>query len=106
MTPELKARWLTGLRSGEYIQGQGFLRRGDAHCAIGVLCEVAGGFSFKPANNDLYPGLFVVDGPDGLGASHYVTECLIGEDEYQALVRMNDEGRTFADIADYIERAL
>ena len=52
MKPEIKARWLTALRSGEYKQAQKALRRvrnapeGEqtdtiiGHCCLGVLCEI------------------------------------------------------------------
>lgn len=41
MNPEVKALWVTALRSGEYQQGQGVLRRNDHYCCLGVLCELA-----------------------------------------------------------------
>lgn len=31
---------LDALRSGEFTQAQGQLRRGDGHCCLGVACEV------------------------------------------------------------------
>lgn len=47
MKPEIKARWVAALRSGEYQQGQGWLKMKEAnggpvrHCCLGVLCELA-----------------------------------------------------------------
>lgn len=41
MKPEIKAQWLTALRSGEYKQGTGALRNGNAFCCLGVLCDLA-----------------------------------------------------------------
>jgi hypothetical protein len=46
MRPEIKAAWLTALRSGEYEQGIGRLGMRDRDgqekfCCLGVLCEVA-----------------------------------------------------------------
>jgi hypothetical protein len=38
---EVKDKWLTALRSGEYKQGPGALRRGDEFCCLGVLCDLA-----------------------------------------------------------------
>ena len=44
MNKELKEKWLTALRSGEYAQGNGALRKpGDAKdsfCCLGVLCDI------------------------------------------------------------------
>jgi hypothetical protein len=41
MNPEIRARWVAALRSGEYRQGDGHLRMGDRLCCLGVLCELA-----------------------------------------------------------------
>lgn len=51
MKPNIKARWLTALRSGEYQQGMNFLNNitKDQYCCLGVLCELAveDGVAFK-----------------------------------------------------------
>lgn len=41
MNPEIKAKWVAALRSGEYKQGRAYLRFDGAHCCLGVLCELA-----------------------------------------------------------------
>jgi hypothetical protein len=42
VNPEVKALWLTDLRSGEFTQGKGMLRNTeDEYCCLGVLCERA-----------------------------------------------------------------
>jgi hypothetical protein len=45
MNPEVKALWLDALRSGEYKQGQGRLRKTEddgtfSYCCLGVLCDL------------------------------------------------------------------
>lgn len=40
MRPDVKAKWITALRSGEYRQGRGSLREHDAYCCLGVLCDL------------------------------------------------------------------
>lgn len=41
MDAELKAKWVTALRSGEYRQGRYNLRTAsDTYCCLGVLCDV------------------------------------------------------------------
>ena len=40
INPDIKERWLTALRSGEYVQAEGELRRGDGFCCLGVLCDI------------------------------------------------------------------
>ena len=39
---ELAHRWIDALESGEYEQAQGYLRKGDAMCCLGVLCDISG----------------------------------------------------------------
>lgn len=46
MNQEVKEKWLAALRSGDYVQGTGTMRRipddgPDRFCCLGVLCEVA-----------------------------------------------------------------
>jgi hypothetical protein len=40
MNPEVKARWVAALRSGEYKQAKNSLRKQDAFCCLGVLCDL------------------------------------------------------------------
>lgn len=40
MSPEVKAKWVDALRSGEYEQGQNRLRTKDSFCCLGVLCDL------------------------------------------------------------------
>ena len=43
MDPELKAKWVAALRSGEYKQGRDVLHnnKSNTYCCLGVLCRVA-----------------------------------------------------------------
>jgi hypothetical protein len=42
MDPQIRARWVAALRSGEYAQGRAMLRTdGGELCCLGVLCELA-----------------------------------------------------------------
>ena len=47
MNPEIKAKWVAALRSGEYKQGTCFLRKdypdryAPDFCCLGVLCDIA-----------------------------------------------------------------
>lgn len=40
MNPEVKAKWVAALRSGEYQQGTGALKSDDKYCCLGVLCDI------------------------------------------------------------------
>ena len=45
MNKEIKEKWLKALRSGEYTQGQGFLKQmkdnTPQYCCLGILCDIA-----------------------------------------------------------------
>jgi hypothetical protein len=42
MNPQIKARWVAALRSGDYTQVEGRLNKNDeGFCCLGVLCEIA-----------------------------------------------------------------
>lgn len=41
MNEEIKELWTDALESGEYEQGYEQLVKGDKHCCLGVLCELA-----------------------------------------------------------------
>ena len=41
MNEEIKALWLTALRSGDYKQGKGALNKNGKFCCLGVLCDLA-----------------------------------------------------------------
>ena len=41
-TEEARALWVKALRSGEYKQTTGQLRKDDGHCCLGVACDLYG----------------------------------------------------------------
>lgn len=103
MNAELKTKWLEALRSGKYKQGRGRLRQGDEFCCLGVLCDISGlgewigevetkGYSFK---EDIRYGTL---------PRHMVPELSCKTSN--SLTGMNDSGKSFAEIADYIEENL
>ena len=40
MNQDVKQKWITALRSGEYKQTCGRLRKGDSYCCLGVLTDL------------------------------------------------------------------
>ena len=77
MNPEIKADWLTALRSGEYKQGKGFLKNEDGetarYCCLGVLCELAvkaGVIEESEKDEDEFVHSFSSSPPNGGGLSH------------------------------------
>lgn len=97
MNPELKAKWVAALRSGEYEQITGSLKEPDGYCCLGVLCEVMG-----------------IDWSDPKVRKHRleveelppVTHKVLSDDVEWELSIMNDGGVSFTDLADYIEENL
>ena len=88
LTQEIKDKWIAALTSGEYKQGQGYLRLGDTYCCLGVLCDLLGWKLSKVSNAvDKYKRL----------------TALLG-DENEKLQRLNDDGDSFKQIARYIKK--
>lgn len=120
MNPEVKARWVEALRSGDYRQGEAGLRRGDDEfCCLGVLCDIA---TKEDVVKDVQPAApgdtgswTMYDGfagvlPPSVRAWAGLEEPdprfgLDGKDS--SLTRLNDEGKySFQEIADVIEEQL
>lgn len=95
--------WVAALRSGEYEQTTGQLRSDTGFCCLGVACDVndptlwqrhAGGvveFSYSDPIKTAYL-------PEAL-----LVQLNLRSGEEDILTKMNDDGVSFAEIADYIE---
>jgi hypothetical protein len=98
MDTQIKTKWIEALRSGEFKQAQNKLQQGDGYCCLGVLCRVA------DLTIDAREDTIIVDGYvmsyDAL-SKFGLTETLRAP-----LISMNDSGKTFSDIAAYIEANL
>ncbi|MEM9067149.1 MAG: hypothetical protein AAGE52_01545 [Myxococcota bacterium] len=109
MTPELKAKWLKALRSGDYKQGAHQLRTRKGYCCLGVLCDVSGAGSWvKRGHGWQYEiGDEILVGYAGTAGSLCSFNPFGVEHAIQGHVAdMNDCGRSFAEIADYLEEVL
>lgn len=110
MKRELRDRWITALRSGEYRQGKESLCRlyadEPAYCCLGVLAKLEG----RLVQEDL-----IFRTPDGQGTSYdslehyevldlYHNGTVRGHQPYAIIADMNDSSHPFHVIADYIER--
>lgn len=110
MNPDVKAKWLDALRSGRYEQGTGWLHYEEDHthkfCCLGVLCELA-----------VAEGIIPPGGPDSTVWDYDGRDCYLppvvaewadidstGRIKGYSLADMNDEGSSFAEIADVIEQ--
>lgn len=93
MKATIKRRWLKALRSGKYKQGKEVLydETDDSYCCIGVLCRIT----------ERIP-------KDACSWGMHGWETLEGMSHEQGikLAEMNDKGRSFKQIANYIEKHL
>lgn len=101
MNADIRARWLAALRSGEYRQGQGRLRDGNAFCCLGVCAMIidSEGWQIQPGGRWLHQ--------DRLATLSLCTLASIGltYHEQSMLSSMNDdESLPFPEIADWIEQ--
>ena len=101
---EVLRLWVKALRSGEYRQGQGFLRetiQGKSHfCCLGVLADLAkkdGGPKWKACTDVIAE----INGDESFLPKSWEDWLKIKQ---KRLAKMNDQGKSFAQIADYIER--
>jgi hypothetical protein len=127
MDAEIKTKWVEALRSGEYDQARGVLHDRDngGFCCLGVLCKVIGA-AFGPGSEeredreygpyteeyDYVPvlnGRVISNHEDDELSPPFCKE--IGIPDQGILIHMNDGSddespKSFAEIADYIEREL
>jgi hypothetical protein len=110
---EIKKLWVAALRSGEYKQAIGMLRRGDSFCCLGVLCNLHAqanpDIAAKQKSKKTYMFCSAV-------LPFAVAEWADLKKEFGGHVKIfgfnsglpnhNDNGRTFAEIADAIEAQL
>lgn len=118
MNPEIKPIWVQALRSDDYKQGKGYLRRlnvdgSEGFCCLGVLCDIYSksmgignwtvnsrfGSSFQMPNGGFSEK---VDLPLAVQNWAGLTDNTIRAE----LALWNDRSDTFSDIADWIEENL
>lgn len=108
-TQEIKEKWLTALRSGEYKQTTQTLYdpKNDSYCCMGVLGVICGMDKNELAQKDMF---YV---PNYRKDDRTIDSDLIPDImKYRTMgagiptkpVTLNDEGSPFSEIADYIEQ--
>lgn len=95
--PKLKAeRWVEALRSGEYVQGHGWLKDGPGrYCCLGVYADTLG-LEIEPmeyteltGNSDRIEALFIPDLPKALDC--YIGNTVAETSLANILIAINDE---------------
>ncbi len=102
LNPGVKQAWLQALRSGEYKRAQGQLRKYSEHCCLGVLCEVASLTRNTINCGYSLPGMETTEGLLG----NFGSEFGLSKTTQNRLASMNDSGKSFLQIADWIEANL
>jgi len=122
MDNNIRKQWVDKLRSGEYPQAKGVLRKSDGgFCCLGVLCELAveqkviepptlhgSSYFYQDDKSDdaydawLPPTVRKWAGlqTDEVRLAEY---RVVNEVAINTLSAMNDRGLTFTEIADFIE---
>ena len=122
MNPTIKAEWVAALRSGEYQQGTGTLSMDGEFCCLGVLTDIAvehGVCSWVSTEDGLGvnrsgatetsvlpPVVMAWAGLASANPEIDLTNTAISEPDQHDLAHLNDDGITFAQIADLIEEQL
>jgi len=91
--------WVKALRSGKYEQTTGRLKTTGGYCCLGVLCDISdnlekdwGGLVILPHSVQEWAGIKHSNGFYG------------NETKHLCLATHNDNGKSFNDIADIIEK--
>lgn len=94
---EVKAKWIAALRSGEYQQCKGKLKDHEGgYCCLGVLAKIEPRLAEPDPDGD---ELLSRDSWTAMGGSTRYDGSL----SQTVLSDKNDQGETFAEIADFIE---
>jgi hypothetical protein len=110
----LRRQWLRALRSGKYKQASGALRRRVTprsgkfgYCCLGVALDVLGG-EWTKVHGEYSCQVGRVNNESTVEMNEAVLERIgMTDSEQQVLIRMNDgDGRTFEQIADFVEENL
>ena len=117
-------KWVEVLRSGKYKQGQYYLKKGDEFCCLGVACEIYGEENGVNWSYDGKPQIYRFLGENGelpnalvdwlgmnsktglieLESSIRVFGSVHKDwDSSISLASLNDEEKSFKEIADIIE---
>ena len=113
-------RWVEALRNGKYEQNKGCLRAGDKFCCLGVACDLynreaeAAGIGRWETGPEFMMGYWtsgygafddVLPAPVAmwLGLTSEFGKFYVGSDS-RSLSDENDEGASFEEIADLIEK--
>lgn len=100
----LQLQWIEALESGKFEQGQACLKKDNKFCCLGVACELSG-ITAIPAT------CYGVVRYEYLGERYYLPQEIVDKLKFRgnqgdafgeptmAIALLNDEGKTFKEIA-------
>ncbi len=97
MTKAERDAWVAALRSGKYKQGRGYLRTNKGFCCLGVFCDLRNPEGWVHDASEIWRhqgGMLYAMG-------YFSTP--VDDARASTVANMNDEGKPFAEIADWIE---
>lgn len=103
---EIAKKWVENLENGSYEQGVGLLRQNDEFCCLGVLCDMAVKAGIIPPANKVASTWFYDGEAEILPTLVREWVGLIspnGNFGGSCLSEMNDNEKTFAEIAEFIK---
>ena len=112
MNQQVKQKWVSALRSGDYQQTKYYLHTGDGFCCLGVLCDLYGkehnvewnlannGNNYEFQDRPSCPPFSVTEWAGIVSSNPYICSRSF------TLAELNDNGSTFNEIADLIEEHL
>jgi len=106
MNPSVKKEWVQALRSGDYLQGGSYLCYQDGNkvkwCCLGVLCDINTDSYWEKSDTAAY----TVDNCRFFPDESHLDQAGLSVRSGDKLAWMNDRGKTFPEIADWIEKNL
>lgn len=118
LSPTVKRKWLAALRSGKYKQGNNFMynKNDNSYCCLGVLCEIEGATTKQmdkmelPHDIEMFKELVptaseLTKAQKKLAFNNeFFAFSVMYKGAMTSLAYMNDDGISFAEIADVIEK--
>lgn len=105
MDQKLKNEWVENLRSGPYPQSSGRLRSTEGYCCLGVLADVIDPSLWLDHKNP-YSYVSYEWRAESMVCSGRLPSNILPDAIQNQLIRMNDEGKDFLEIADWINKNL
>jgi hypothetical protein len=108
MEPDKKARWIEALRGGEYAQDRDALKTNKGYCCLGVYCDISktGRWEYNSSFDIGVKFRYIVGLKSSMSFLPYPLSQDVDHEAVDMLIQLNDRGKSFGEIADWIEENL